>query len=182
MKLNEFQKMDFVGAPKWRWALWLMLGSYFVESRIFCCSCLKVFVLRLFGAQVGGRCVIKPRVRIKLPWKLKVGNDVWLGEGVWIDNIDHVEIGNDVCISQDAYLCTGNHDWSRVDFKLTAKPIQIENQVWIGARTSVGPGVIVKDGAVLTLGSVAVSNLDPMMIYTGNPAKPVTARKIIPSA
>ncbi len=178
MNLKKFKKVDFVGVPKWKWALWLMVGSYFVESRIFCYSSFRVFVLRLFGAQIGEGCNIKPRVRIKLPWKLKIGNDVWLGERAWIDNIENVEIGDNVCISQEAYLCTGNHDWSCENFKLTAEPINIEDQVWIGARAVVGPGVTVKTGSVLALGSVAVSNLEPMMIYSGNPAKPIKPRKI----
>ena len=178
MQLKFFKRVDFVEAPKWKWVLWLMVGSYFLESRIFCCSDLKVFVLRIFGAQIGSACNIKSRVRIKLPWKLKIGNDTWIGEGVWIDNIERVEIGNDVCVSQDAYLCTGNHDWSREDFALTAKPIKIEDQVWVGARAVVGPGVTIKSGAVLALGSVAVSNLEPLMIYSGNPAKPIKTRKM----
>ena len=55
--------------------------------------------------------VIKPNVKIKYPWNLYIGNNSWLGEKVWIDNLDIVSVGNNCCISQGAYLLTGNHDY-----------------------------------------------------------------------
>jgi len=56
--------------------------------------------------------------------------------------------------------------------------IYLQECCWIGAKTAIAPGVVVGRGAILTLGSTAVSSLDPMMIYTGNPARAVKARKI----
>ena len=50
----------------------------------------KRFLLRLFGAKIGKGVVIKPCVNIKYPWKLRIGNYVWIGENVWIDNLDTV--------------------------------------------------------------------------------------------
>ena len=124
-----------------------------------------------FGARIGSGVVIKPGVRIKYPWLLTVGDHTWLGEDCWIDNLVSVTLGNNVCISQGAYLCTGNHDWSDIHFGLMVRPITILDGAWIGAQAIVTPGIVVGQCAVLTAGSVATNNLPPFHIYCGNPAK-----------
>jgi acetyltransferase-like isoleucine patch superfamily enzyme len=60
---------------------------------------------------------IKPSVNIKYPWLLEVGDHVWIGEEVWIDNLAKVRIGSNVCISQGAMLLTGNHDFTKSTFR-----------------------------------------------------------------
>ena len=72
---------------------------------------IKVALLRAFGANIGKGLVIKNNVIIKSPWYLTIGDNCWLGEGCWIDNLDRVTIGSNVCISQGAMLLTGNHDY-----------------------------------------------------------------------
>jgi putative colanic acid biosynthesis acetyltransferase WcaF len=103
---------------------------------------------------------------------------VWIGEGVWIDNLAEVTIGNHCCLSQAVYLCTGNHDWSRASFDLVVQPIRIESQAWLTARSVVGPGVTVQEGAVLGLGSVAVHDLQAWQVHFGLPARPVRPRAV----
>lgn len=123
--------------------------------------------------------MIKPGVRVKYPWKLKVGQYCWLGEDAWIDNVAPVTIGDNVCISQGAYLCTGNHSWSDPTFRLIALPISIEDGAWIAARASVAPGVIIGQSAVVGFGAVATRNIPPYEIHTGNPAEFVRYREIL---
>jgi putative colanic acid biosynthesis acetyltransferase WcaF len=120
--------------------------------------------------------MLKPGLKIKFPWRLVVGDNTWLGEDVWIDNLAPVLIGADCCISQGAYLCTGSHDWSKSGFDLITKPIRIGDRAWIAARAIIGPGVTVGEGAVLGLGSVASGDLAPWTIYRGNPAAGGAAR------
>jgi putative colanic acid biosynthesis acetyltransferase WcaF len=129
-------------------------------------SAWRRWVLRLFGARIGREVVIKPGVHVKFPWRLSVGDHSWLGENVWIDNVGDVAIGSNVCISQGAYLCTGSHDWSHANFALIVRPITVGDGAWIAARSVVGPGVAVGEGAVLALGAVASGNLIPWTIYT----------------
>jgi putative colanic acid biosynthesis acetyltransferase WcaF len=121
---------------------------------------------------------MKPGVRVKFPWRLTLADDVWIGEDAWIDNLADVEIGANVCVSQGAYLCTGSHDWSVSTFDLITEPIRIEGGAWIAAKAVVGPGVTVGSGAVLTLGSMAFSDLEPWTIYAGTPARPIKAREL----
>lgn len=138
----------------------------------------KRFLLRLFGAKIGKGVVIKPCVNIKYPWKLKVGDHVWIGENVWIDNLGEVNIGDHCCLSQGVFLLCGNHDYKSTTFDLMVSPIVLEKGAWIGARSIVSGGVTVGTHAVLSLGSVATRNLDAYGIYTGNPAVKVKERVI----
>ena len=157
--------------------LWLIVASVAFSSWIPG-SGWRVAALRLFGARVGRGVVIKPGVRVKYPWRLVVGDHVWIGEDTWIDNLETVTIGSHCCLSQAVYLCTGNHDWSDPRFALIAAAIVIEDGSWIAARATVGPGVRVGRRAVLTLGSVALSDLPAARICRGVPAVPHGIRRV----
>lgn len=165
------------GASLAKQLLWYGLGHPLVQSRLLP-SRGKVWLLRRFGSKVGQGVRIKPGVRVKFPWRLQIGDYCWIGENAWIDNVAPISLADHVCLSQNVYLCTGNHDWSHVQFQLRAAPICLEAGCWIAACAVVGPGVTVGAGAVLTLGSVAVMSLAPMTIYTGNPAVAVKPRVI----
>jgi len=177
MRLDSFRNDSFDrGAPALKELLWLVVGALLVGSWLPGSSW-RIGLLRLFGAKLGKDVVIKPGFRVKFPWRLVVGNHCWLGERTWVDNLVLVHLGEHVCISQGAYLCTGSHDWSKESFDLIAEPISIASHSWLGARSIVGPGVSVGEGAVLTLGSVATRDLSAWTIHMGVPANPVKERK-----
>ena len=124
----------------------------------------------MFGAKTGKNIILKPRINIKYPWFLEIGNNCWIGENVWIDNLTTVKIGNNVCISQGAYLLTGNHNYKKETFDLIVKEIILEDGVWIGAKSVVSPGVVCRSHSILTVGSIAVRDMEQYGIYQGNPA------------
>lgn len=166
------------GAGVVKEGLWLVISLFLFRLCPFSFSALKRAVLRAFGAEIGCNVTIKPKVNITFPWKLTVGDHVWLGEECWLLNLERVVIGSHVCISQRAFLCTGSHDYKRATFDLITRPIKLEDGVWIGAGGWVGPGVTVGAHAVLTAGSVASKNLPADGIYRGNPAVLVKSRVI----
>ena len=137
-----------------------------------------VWKYRWLRAKIGKGLVIKNNVIIKSPWNLVVGDDCWLGECCWIDNLDKVVIGSNVCISQGALLLTGNHDYTISSMPYRNAPIKIEDGAWIGAKTTVCPGVTVHRNAILTVGSVATKDMEQNGIYQGNPAVKIRERKI----
>lgn len=168
------------GAGRLREALWLLFSLVLFRLCPFKFSAVKCAVLRAFGARVGRGVVIKPNVRITFPWKLTLGDFVWLGDECWLLNLAPITIASHVCISQRAFLCTGNHDYGSPAFDLIVKPIQVEQGTWIGAAAFVGPGVTAGNHAVLTACSCATQDLQPYGIYRGNPAELVRTRSIEP--
>jgi putative colanic acid biosynthesis acetyltransferase WcaF len=159
-------------------ACWHYINCFFFKSGYFPFYSLKVFLLELFGANIGAGVVIKPFVNIKYPWLLAIGNHVWIGEAVWIDNVANISIADNVCISQGACLLTGNHNYRKKAFDLVAGEIILEEGVWIGARSIVCPGVTCKNHSVLSVGSVATKDLEAFFVYSGNPAVKVRERII----
>ena len=158
--------------------LWYFINIIFFKSSLFPFNSLKLFLLRLFGCSLGKGVVIKPNVNIKYPWKLSLGNYVWIGEQVWIDNLDNVTIGNHVCISQGAILICGSHDYKKPSFDLITKEIILNDGVWVGAKSIILPGVVAESHAILSAGSVMSKNLENYTIYRGNPAEKVGLRNI----
>jgi putative colanic acid biosynthesis acetyltransferase WcaF len=157
---------------------WYYTNSLFFKSSLFPFYGLKTGLLRLFGAKIGRGVKIKPCVNIKYPWLLQIGNEVWIGEKVWIDNIVQVTIGANVCISQGAMLLTGSHNYKKNTFDLVTGAVTLEEGVWIGAGAIINQGITAASHAVLTSGSVANKDLDAFTIYQGNPAIKIRMREI----
>ena len=143
LDFDRFQKPSIPGNRHRGWRIvWCLINALFFQSAIvgLAPSSVKAAILRVFGAKVGRGFVCKPRVSIKYPWFLNIADNVWLGECVWIDNHCDVNIGSNVCISQGAYIFTGNHDWNDPAFSFFAKPVSIGSSAWITAFQRVGPG------------------------------------------
>jgi len=162
-------------------AIWFFLGLPLLRSSWLPGSRYRVILLRLFGAKIGRGVVVKPGVRVKYPWRLEIGDHAWIGEDVWVDNLADVRIGSHACVSQGAYLCTGNHDWSDPAFALLVRPITLGDASWVGARALIAPGVELGQGAVAAAGSVVRRPIPPWEIHAGNPAAFVRRRQIRPS-
>ncbi len=157
-------------ASMWKQTLWFFVNALIVRASWNPFMGIKICILRLFGAKIGKGIVIKNNVVIKFPWKLTIGNNVWLGENCWIDNLDHITIGNNVCISQGVLLITGNHDYTKTDFPYRNAPIVIEDGAWIGAKAVVSSGVRIASHSVITIGSIVTSDTESYGVYQGNPA------------
>ncbi len=176
--LSKYNNSWYKPGPLWKRILWYWINAVIFNSSLFPFYIVKVFLLRAFGAQISKHVFIKPYVSIKYPWLLKLGDDVWIGEQVWIDNLAEIWIGSNVCLSQGSMLLSGNHDYTTSTFDLIIRKIILEKGVWIGAKATVCGGVICKNHSVLSVNSVAVYHLEAWGIYEGNPAVKVKERRI----
>jgi len=158
--------------------IWYVVNSIIFHSPLVPISALKVLLLRLFGARVGLGVVIKPSVNIKFPWNIQIGDQCWIGEGVWLDSLGQISLGSNSCISQGAYICTGNHDWNDAAFGLIVKAVTISDGCWVGARSTILPGSFIESHAVICAGSVVSGLVPSYTICRGNPAVPVKERAI----
>ena len=159
--------------------LWYVVSALLFETSLLPCGKIKPFLLRLFGAKLGDDVVVKPGVKIKFPWRLSTGDHVWLGEKVWIDNLADVHLGSHVCLSQQAYLCTGSHDHRSRGFELVTRPITVGDGVWIAARAILLPGCNVGANSLVGAGSVASGDIPPGVLVAGNPATVLRPREPI---
>jgi putative colanic acid biosynthesis acetyltransferase WcaF len=155
---------------------WYVVKCLFFLSPLPWPSWAKCFLLRRFGAWVGPGVVIKPRVNIHMPWKLVLADHAWIGEEVFILNFEPVLVGAQVCLSQRAFICTGNHDYRDPNFGYRNSPITLHAGTWLGAQTFVCPGVTIGCDSVVTAGSVVTKDIPPGMVCSGNPCIPVKSR------
>ena len=138
----------------WHTVSHLFFQPFWVPMRV------RPFILRLFGAKIGKRCRIRSRVKIHWPWKLNLGDDVWLGEGAWLLNLENIGIGNSVCISQEAFLCTGSHDKLSPSFEFDNAPIQVEDGVWVCSRAFIPKGSILRTNTVIPANTYYKNRID----------------------
>jgi len=157
INLSKFNNSHFSrGAPAWKEALWWVFRSLVFAPWFPIPSPIKVAVLRFFGAKVGTGVVIRSRVNITFPWKVEIGDHVWIGDEVLILSLDRVVIGSNVCLSQRAFLCTGSHDFRKETFDLITQPIVIGEGSWIAACAFIGPGAEVPPGTMVKACSVVL--------------------------
>jgi putative colanic acid biosynthesis acetyltransferase WcaF len=145
------------GYDKGRGLLWqaawfavmnLVFSAWWLPARV------RPAVLRTFGAQVGTGVLIRHRVRVQWPWKLSIGDNCWIGEGAWLLNLERITIDHDVCVSQEALLCTGSHRHDDPAFEFDNAPIHVGAGAWIAARAVVLRGCTVAPDEVIPAGSV----------------------------
>jgi putative colanic acid biosynthesis acetyltransferase WcaF len=120
---------------------------------------------------VGRGVVIRSRVNITFPWRFECGDNVWIGDEVYILSLAMVTIRSNVCLSQRAFLCTGSHDFRKETFDLITKPITVEDGCWIAAGAFVGPGVNIGGGSVVAAGAVVIKDVAAGTLLGGNPAR-----------
>lgn len=161
------------GAPRWKEALWVLTRWMVFQTGLPLPVQLRAFLLRCFGARIGHGLKMRERVYISFPWRLEIGDHVWIGEEVTILSLAPVKIESNVCISQKVFLCTGSHNFYQSDFALQTKPITIRSNSWVAAQAFVGPGVEIGPGAVVSAGSVVFDNVAPNALVQGNPARQV---------
>ena len=137
---------------------------------------LRIAWLKLFGADLRWNHIIYPSAKIFAPWNLSISTGSVIGPRVEIYNKARVSLGTGVVISQDSFLCTASHDVSSPTLKLVTRPIVVEDNVWIGARSIILPGVTLHMASVVGAGSVVTKDVDEWCVVGGNPAKVIKKR------
>ena len=137
----------------------------------------RAWLLRLFGAQVGRHVVIRSSVCVTYPWKVKIGDNAWIGDGVTLYSLGDIAIGANTVISQQTYVCAADHDYTQVDFPIRARPVVIGDEAWIATDVYIAPGVTIGDRAVVGARSSVFKDMPAGWVCVGSPCRPVKARK-----
>ncbi|MBB3700962.1 acyltransferase [Flammeovirga yaeyamensis] len=112
---------------------------------------------------------------------IEIGYNSSLNRGAWIGN-DTI-IGNNVMMGPEVTILSGSHNFERTDIPMNEqgapnrKPVIIGNDVWIGTRTIILPGVKVGNHSIIGAGSIITKDIPDWSIVAGNPAKLIKYRK-----
>ena len=119
-------------------------------------------------------------VVIMEPQKVSIGNDVYIGKGTTFYGGGEIQIGNDVLIALDCIVMTRNHIYKkRIPIREQGyqyATVSIGDDVWIGARSTILPGVTIGEGAIVAAGAIVTSDVAAHTIVGGVPAKRIGHR------
>lgn len=162
-----------------RQILWYFTSALFFETKWFPYKRIKVRILKIFGCNIARDVYLKPRVRIKYPWKLKIAEGSTIGEDVWIDNTEFVEVGSETCISQSVYICTGNHDYRSTSLPYFGNRVVIGDNCWICAQAVILPGAVIGDGCVVGVGVHISGEISQNSVVRLLQVRDIVARKFL---
>jgi putative colanic acid biosynthesis acetyltransferase WcaF len=154
---------------------WVVQSTLFAWSPQFLYGWRR-FLLRLFGARIGKKVLVRPTTKITYPWKVSIGDYSWVGEDTVLYSLGDIRIGAHTAIAQEVYLCTGNHYYTKPAFDIYAVPIEIGDEVWIANDVFIAPGVHVGRGCVIGARSTVFQDMPAGKICYGNPARPMKDR------
>lgn len=137
----------------------------------------RLFILRLFGAQIHATASVRGGAKIWYPPNLKMEAHSVLADGVKCYNMAEIAIGEGTIVSQGAFLCGGTHDFRLGSNPLQTRPIALGPRVWVAAEAFVAPGTDVPEGCVIGARAVVSGELSAWTVYAGNPARRIKARE-----
>ena len=141
----------------------------------------RIAMLRMFGAKIEWDANVYASVKIWAPWMLQTGHRACLGREVICYSQDWVVLENEAVVSQYSYLCTDGHDvnmMNTADKSLITAPIILKTKSWIGARSFIGMGVEIGEGAVVGATASVYKSVEPWSVVGGNPCKIIKMRKL----
>jgi len=133
-------------------------------------------------AKCGENLFLYHDLTVLYPKNIEIGSNTKINRGVFITAPDKIKIGNDVLIGPYTVINSGNHNYSNPDVPIRLqghiiKPIVIEDDVWIGANSTILAGVTIGKGAVVGAGAVVTKNINPYTVVGGVPATFIKERK-----
>jgi putative colanic acid biosynthesis acetyltransferase WcaF len=158
-QLAQFTPGDYHSGRSLLWRVAWFATQNLLFDRWWYPASWRPFLLRCFGAKVGRGCLIRHGVRIHWPWNIELGNDVWIGEFVWLHSLVDIVVEDDVCISQRAAIVTGSHHHDDPRFSYDNGPVRLRSGSWIAARATVLRGVTIGRNSVVGTGAIASTDL-----------------------
>lgn len=144
---------------------------------------LRVFLLARLARTVGSGCIIRSGVIVNNPTNLEIGDNSGLGYRCVISCADRISIGSRVLMGADVIIYTSNHIWSEEAATyfgqgLTTSPVRIGDDVWLGARSIVLPGVSIGRGATVAAGAIVSRNVPEYAVVGGVPARIIKIKPV----
>lgn len=138
----------------------------------------RIWLLRLFGADIPYTALIYSSCLVYAPWNLIIGPYTCIAPRTELYcKAGRITIGSNTVISQGSYICCASHDINSRRHSLIGKDIVIGDRVWIAADAFVGMGVTLHDGAVVGARAAVFKDVEPWTVVGGNPARPISKRQ-----
>lgn len=140
---------------------------------------IRYFVAKQLFDKVGDRLTMEKGANFGTGKGISVGSFSGIGLNAYIRG--PLKIGDNVLMGPDCIILTSNHNYASLDKPIrqqgsSVQPVHIGNDVWIGTRVIILPGVTIGDGAIIAAGSVVTKNIPPYTVVGGVPARVIKER------
>lgn len=118
-------------------------------------------------------CRIEPPFRCDYGYNIHVGENLYANLDCVILDVCRVEIGQNCLLGPGVHIHTATHPLDaseRISGPECGKPVTLGDNVWIGGRAVLNPGVTIGDGAVIASGAVVTEDVSSGAVVQGNPA------------
>lgn len=134
-------------------------------------------------ATKGNNVTIQSNCDIYHAENIFLGNNVIIGQKSLIEGMGKITIGNNVIFGPNVTIWSAIHNYEKpemlpYDDKVIFKEVIIEDNVWIGAKSIIIPGVKICEGAIIGMGSVVTKDVPKGAVVGGNPAKILKYRNL----
>ncbi len=125
---------------------------------------------------------IHPSVEIRFPEMVSIGDNTNINHGSELYGGGGITIGSGTMVAYEVFIMSDSRTFlGETPLKdqkgRIRKPVEIGNDVWVGARATIMPGVKIADHAIIAAGSIVTKNVYEWEIVGGNPAKVIGNRK-----
>lgn len=163
--------------------LYYGFAQYLPSSYLRGCSVfgkIRSIICKPFFGYCGKNVRVEPMAFFHSGHNITIGDDSSIGERSRL--LGKITIGKDVMMGEEVIIITHNHNFDRLDIPMCQQgfkkeePVTISDDVWIGARVIILPGVTVGKGAILAAGAIITKDVPSYAIVGGNPAKVIRFR------
>ncbi|MFB1051310.1 maltose acetyltransferase domain-containing protein [Paraliobacillus sp. JSM ZJ581] len=133
----------------------------------------RINILKNMLGYTGEQINIEPSFKVDYGYNIYVGENFYANFDCTILDVSEVRIGDNCMLAPGVHMYTATHPLDPIERnsgKELAKPILIGNNVWIGGRAVINPGVVIGDNVVIGSGSVVTKDIPDDVVVAGNPA------------
>lgn len=127
----------------------------------------------LTGQPVDETFRLVPPIRVDHGVNTRVGRNVFINHGCTLSDIGGIDLGDDVLIAPNVSLLSSGHPVEPIERtrRVTAAPIAVGRNVWIGAGATVLQGVTIGENSVVAAGAVVTRDVPAATLVAGVPAR-----------
>ena len=133
------------------------------------------------SVEIGDGCIIHHDLIVECTGSLLIGDRTHIAHHVTLSVMKHIQIGSDCLIAEMVSIRDHDHRFDRLDIPINRQgfiqdPVNIGNNVWLGAKVTVMKGVSIGDNAIVGSNAVVTKDIPANSVAVGIPARIIRIR------